>query len=131
MWYYPRHRPRIPGGLLCHSESAARRSSCSLYDFENLTKLAVPDPDTVVKVGDTIADIQEGVHAKVWSVGVVLGSNEMALTEEETHALPAAELENRIAEVKQRMLAAGASYVIRSIEELPALIQLINSKLNH
>ena len=36
--------------------------------FENLTKLAVPDPDTVVKVGDTIADIQEGVHAKVWSV---------------------------------------------------------------
>ena len=24
---------RIPGGLLCHSESAARRSSCSLYDF--------------------------------------------------------------------------------------------------
>ena len=99
--------------------------------FENLTKLAVPDPDTVVKVGDTIADIQEGVHAKVWSVGVVLGSNEMALTEEETHALPAAELENRIAEVKQRMLAAGASYVIRSIEELPALIQLINSKLNH
>lgn len=70
-------------------------------------------------------------HAKVWSVGVVLGSNEMALTEEETHALPAAELENRIAEVKQRMLAAGASYVIRSIEELPALIQLINSKLNH
>lgn len=99
--------------------------------FENLTKLAVPDPDTVVKVGDTIADIQEGVHAKVWSVGVALGSNEMALTEEETHALPAAELENRIAEVKQRMLAAGASYVIRSIEELPALIQLINSKLNH
>jgi phosphonoacetaldehyde hydrolase len=99
--------------------------------FENLTKLAVPDPDTVVKVGDTIADIQEGVHAKVWSVGVVLGSNEMALTEEETYALPAAELENRIAEVKQRMLAAGASYVIRSIEELPALIQLINSKLNH
>jgi phosphonoacetaldehyde hydrolase len=55
----------------------------------------------------------------------------MALTEEETYALPAAELENRIAEVKQRMLAAGASYVIRSIEELPALIQLINSKLNH
>ena len=99
--------------------------------FENLTKLAIPSLDAVVKVGDTIADIKEGVNAKVWSVGVILGSNEMALTEEETHALPAAELENRIAEVKQRMLAAGASYVIRSIEELPALIQLINSKLNH
>ena len=40
--------------------------------FENLTKLGVPCLDTVVKVGDTIADIKEGVNAKVWSVGIVL-----------------------------------------------------------
>ena len=49
--------------------------------FENLTKLAVPSLDAVIKVGDTIADILEGVNAKVYSVGVILGSNEMALTE--------------------------------------------------
>ena len=95
--------------------------------FENLTKLAVPSLDAVVKVGDTIADIKEGVNAKVWSVGVILGSNEMALTEEETRSMPAGELEARIAEVKERMLAAGASYVIRTIEELPALIDKINA----
>lgn len=98
--------------------------------FENLTKLAVPCLDTVVKVGDTIADIQEGVNAKVWSVGIILGSNEMGLTEAEVKAMPAAELESRMNEVRQRMLAAGASYVIRSIEELPALIETINSQLN-
>ena len=98
--------------------------------FENLTKLAVPCLDTVIKVGDTIADIQEGVNAKVWSVGIALGSNEMGLTETEAKAMPAAELEARIQEVTERMLAAGASYVIRSIEELPALIQTIHSKLN-
>lgn len=98
--------------------------------FENLTKLAVPCLDTVIKVGDTIADIQEGVNAKVWSVGIALGSNEMGLTEAETKAMPAAELEARIQKVTERMLAAGASYVIRSIEELPALIQTIHSKLN-
>lgn len=98
--------------------------------FENLTKLAVPCLDTVVKVGDTIADIQEGVNAKVWSVGIILGSNEMGLTEAEVKAMPAAELENCMNEVRERMLAAGASYVIRSIEELPALIETINSQLN-
>lgn len=98
--------------------------------FENLTKLAVPCLDTVVKVGDTIADIQEGVNAKVWSVGVILGSNEMGLTEAEVKAMPAAELESRMAEVRERMLAAGASYVIRSMEELPDLIETINSQLN-
>lgn len=48
--------------------------------FENLIKLGVDSLDAVVKVGDTIADIKEGVNAKVCSVGVVLGSNEMALT---------------------------------------------------
>ena len=95
--------------------------------FENLTKLAVPSLDAVVKVGDTIADIKEGVNAKVWSVGVILGSNEMALTEEETRSMPAGELEARIAEVKERMLSAGGSYVIGTIEELPALIDKINA----
>ena len=95
--------------------------------FENLTKLAVSSLDAVVKVGDTIADIREGVNAKVYSVGVILGSYEMALTEAETKAMPAAELEIRIADVKERMFAAGASYVIRTIEELPALIETINA----
>lgn len=63
-------------------------------------------------------------------MGIVLGSNEMALTEKEAGSLSETELEARVSEVKERMLAAGASYVIRSIEELPALIQTINSKLN-
>mgnify|MGYP002657484176 FL=1 len=95
--------------------------------FENLIKLGVDSLDAVVKVGDTIADIKEGVNAKVCSVGVVLGSNEMALTEAETKAMPAAELEARIAEVKERMFSAGASYVILSMEDLTALIERMNA----
>ena len=95
--------------------------------FVNLSKLSVPSLVAVVNVGDTFGDIIVWVNAKVWSVGVILGSNEMALTEEETRSMPAGELEARIAEVKERMLAAGASYVIRTIEELPALIDKINA----
>ena len=95
--------------------------------FENLIKLGVDSLDAVVKVGDTIADIKEGVNAKVCSVGVVLGSNEMALTEAETKAMPAAELEARIADVKERMFAPGAPLVILPLEELPALIERMNA----
>lgn len=36
--------------------------------YKNMTELAVPSVDCVVKVGDTIADIKEGVNAKVWTV---------------------------------------------------------------
>ena len=57
--------------------------------YKNMTELAVPSVDCVVKVGDTIADIKEGVNAKVWTVGVVLGSNELGLTPDEVNALPA------------------------------------------
>ena len=54
--------------------------------YRNMTELAIPSVDEVVKVGDTIADIREGLNAKVCSVGVITGSNELGLTEEEYKA---------------------------------------------
>ena len=97
--------------------------------YQNMIELAIPSVDCVVKYGDTIADIKEGVNAKVWTVGVILGSNELGLTEEETAALPAEELEKRKADVRRRMLEAGAHYVVDSIEQLPEVIEDINQKL--
>ena len=57
----------------------------------------------------------------------IIQQAERAITEAETKAMPAAELEVRIADVKERMFAAGASYVILSMEELPALIERMNA----
>ena len=51
----------------------------------------------------------------------------MGLTLEEVNALPAAELTIRKQDVRRRMLAAGAHYVIDSVEELPAVIDDINN----
>lgn len=98
--------------------------------YQNMCDLAIPSRFSVVKFGDTIADIKEGVNAGVWSVGVVIGSNEMGLTEEETRALPADELARRKHEVRMRMYAAGAHYVVDTIEELPDLIKSIEARMN-
>ena len=98
--------------------------------YRNMIDLAVPSVDCVLKYGDTIADIKEGVNAKVWTVGVVMGSNELALTQEEVAAMPAGELDARKAEVRRRMLEAGAHYVVDDITELPAIIETINQKMN-
>ena len=70
------------------------------------------------------------MNAKVWTVGVILGSNELGLTQEEVAALPATELEARKQEVRRRMLQAGAHYVVDSIGQLPAVIDEINCRLN-
>ena len=98
--------------------------------YQNMIDLNIGSRFSVLKYGDTIADIKEGVNAGVWTVGVVLGSNELALTEKEVKELPDLQLKARMAQVRNRMYAAGADYVVDSIAELPALIQDINEKLD-
>ena len=98
--------------------------------YRNMCDLAIPSRFSVLKFGDTIADIREGVNAGVWSVGVILGSNELALTREEVESMPEPELKHRMLEVRNRMYAAGADYVVDSMQELPALIDSINQRMD-
>ena len=98
--------------------------------YKNMIDLEIPSIQQVVKVGDTISDIKEGANAGAWSVGVITGSNEMGLTEEEYRQCPAEELSRMKNEVKQRMLAAGAHHVLDNITELPLYIATLNKSLN-
>lgn len=98
--------------------------------YKNMIDLSIPSVDIVVKVGDTVADIKEGVNAKVHTIGVVVGSNEMGLTLEEYNHYPPNELLQLKADVRNKMYTAGAHYVIDTIEELPRCINRINKKLN-
>lgn len=96
--------------------------------YQNMINLAVESAVQVVKVGDTIADIREGVNAGVWSIGVVLGSSELGLSQEEVASLHEVELKRRIDKVRESMLAAGAHFVIDTMAELPELIQVIDNR---
>lgn len=94
--------------------------------YKNMIELAIPDISQVVKVGDTIADIREGINARVLTVGIITGSNEMGITEEEYNNVPVEELKIMKKNVRERMLKAGANYVLDTIYELPACIDEIN-----
>jgi phosphonoacetaldehyde hydrolase len=96
--------------------------------FRNMINLNVQNPDLVVKVGDTTEDIREGLNAKVHVVGVIRGSNELGLSEQEIAELDVEELHGKMQLVRARMLEAGAHHVIYSISELPCVIDFINSK---
>lgn len=97
--------------------------------YQNVCRLDVPSRFSVLKYGDTIADIREGVNAGVWSVGVVMGGNELGLTQHEAESMPPAELKRLMAKVRDRMYAAGADYVVDTIGELPMLIEDINERM--
>ena len=84
--------------------------------------LGVYPPAAVVKVGDTVIDIEDGRNAGCWSVGVIDSSNEMGLTAGEFAALAEDEKEARRAVVGKRLSGAGAHAVIDTLSELPALV---------
>ncbi len=98
--------------------------------FRCMEALGVYPPAAVLKVGDTVIDIEDGRNAGCWSVGVVDSSNEMGLSAAEVKALPAAELDARRAHIRARYCAAGAHAVIESITDLPQLVLALNHRIS-
>lgn len=93
--------------------------------FRNMEALGVQNVAEVAKVGDTVSDIKEGKNAGVFTIGVIEGSSELAMTQEEFEALDEAAREAACAKVAETFRAAGADAIIRNFSELPALIRQI------
>ncbi len=82
-----------------------------------------------VKVGDTAADIAEGLNAGMWAVGVTDTGNEAARTAEDWGALPV-EVRRRIsAQAAANLKAAGAHYTIESVSQLEPVLEAIEGRL--
>lgn len=90
--------------------------------FRNLEALGVSCVRKAAKVGDTVSDIKEGTAAGVISIGVVEGSSEMGLTQDEYEGLAPAERDAVCERVAATFRAAGADAVIRNLSELPTLL---------
>lgn len=96
--------------------------------FENMKQLGLASVAEVVKVGDTVADILEGVNAGGISVGVIVGSSEMGLSEEAYTALSEAEQNALIEKTRAKFEEAGAHYTIETMAELVGLIDKLSSE---
>lgn len=83
--------------------------------FRNMEYLKSASVSEVMKVGDTVSDIREGKAAGVFTVGILAGSSEMALCEEEYLALSETEKQERLEQVRKKYLEAGADAVAEDI----------------
>lgn len=90
--------------------------------YRNMEELRIPAVDRVIKVGDTISDIQEGINAGVKTVGILEGSSLLGLSEDEFNALTAGEQEAALMKCRKQYLEAGASWVIRDIRGLVDIV---------
>lgn len=97
--------------------------------YENAKVLNIFPQKTIVKVGDTVVDMKEGINAGCYTVGLVLGSSELGLTYEEVQNMEKDLLNKKIEEVRQKLYKAGAHYVIDDMSGLLKVIEDINNKL--
>lgn len=97
--------------------------------YENAIRMRVFPVEAIVKIGDTISDIEEGLNAGTWSVGVVRTGNMIGVTEESWNTLPQAERAKRLEEAGCKLLDAGAHYVVDSLADIEAVLDQIETRL--
>lgn len=98
--------------------------------FENMCQLQLSDVKQVVKVGDTASDIKEALHAGVWAVGIIIGSSEMGVSEEEFQQLSAEQQQQLIEKTRVKFESYGAHYTIETMQNLPQIIEEIEANLH-
>ena len=97
--------------------------------YLNAMKLGVYSLESVVKIGDTLADIEEGFNAGIWTVGLSLSGNLLGLIEAEFDHLGAEEISRRRATIEERLYQAGAHYVVDSMWDCKQALLEIQARL--
>jgi len=95
----------------------------------NMLETGVYPPTAVVKVGDTVPDIEEALNTGAWAVAVVESGNELGLSAEELAQMPRGELGARIDAARDKLARAGAHFIIPTVADLPAVIEEIDQRL--
>jgi phosphonoacetaldehyde hydrolase len=97
--------------------------------LQNAILLQTYPLEAMVKVGDTLPDIEEGLNAGMWTIGLAKTGNEMGLTEEQIAALEPELREAKLSRAYKRMQQTGAHYVVDSIADVAPILDQINARL--
>ena len=111
----------VPDCALCADDVSLGRPAPWMI-FRIMETVGVYPPCTVVKVGDTVPDIEEGRNAGAWSVGVTRSSSAVGCTEEELAALSEPQRQAKLDDARRQFLDARAHAVIDALADLPSLV---------
>jgi phosphonoacetaldehyde hydrolase len=117
-----------PDCALCPEDAGAGRPwpwMCYL----NAICLRTYPMHTMVKIGDTISDIDEGRNAGMWTIGIARTGNMIGLTAEELAALPATEQAVRLDAARRKLSEAGAHYIADAVADCIPRVEQIEARL--
>ncbi|GAB0119925.1 phosphonoacetaldehyde hydrolase [Acidisoma sp. 7E03] len=114
--------------MACTGDAPGGRPSPFLT-WRVLAELGCYPAFRAAKVDDTEVGIAEGLNAGAWSVGVAITGNVFGLSEAETAALPPPTFQAIRAAARQRLMAAGARYVVDGVGDLMPVLWEIEGRL--
>jgi phosphonoacetaldehyde hydrolase len=123
-----RKRGYEPDSTVCAGEVPAGRPEPWMC-LRNAENLGIYPMKSIVKIGDTLPDIEEGLNAGMWTIGLAKTGNEMGLNEAEIAALPAEEFKAKLERAFARMRETGAHYVVEEIRDVPPILDAIDERL--
>jgi phosphonoacetaldehyde hydrolase len=97
--------------------------------YQNAMQMGVYPMHAMVKVGDTLVDIEEGLNAGMWTVGLSLTGNLMGMTEQQVNALAPADREKACERIESELYEAGAHFVIKGIWDLLSVLDEIEARI--
>jgi len=123
-----RARGYEPDGCVCPDDVPSGRPLPWMC-YQNAIQLQTYPLEAIVKVGDTLVDIEEGLNAGMWTIGLALTGNLMGMSVAEVQALSQDDVQDRSAEISLLLYQAGAHYVVDSIADVPAILDDIQLHL--
>jgi phosphonoacetaldehyde hydrolase len=97
--------------------------------YRNAIELGVYPLEAMVKIGDTVSDIHEGLNASMWTIGITKSGNSLGLSPAEVEKLGEYELRKRLGAIESRFHAEGAHYVVDDIGRCRQALEEIQERL--
>ena len=107
--------------VVCSDEVSAGRPT-PWMNVRAAELLGVYQFDQIVVVDDTPVGIEAAKNGGMIAVAASLTGNALGLSEAEVQQMPDSNLQQRLLEIETDFRKAGADYVIKSVAELPALL---------
>ncbi len=117
-----------PDSTVCATDVPAGRPEPWMC-LMNAQHLGVYPMESIVKIGDTLPDIGEGLNAGMWTIGLAKTGNELGLNEQEVAALDPQVYQRLIDRAYTRMTQSGAHYVVDTIADVMPCLDDIECRL--
>jgi phosphonoacetaldehyde hydrolase len=117
-----------PDSTVCATDVPAGRPEPWMC-LVNAQNLRIYPMEAIVKIGDTLPDIEEGLNAGMWTIGLAKTGNEMGFSEAELTRLPQDEYRRRLERAYRRMSQAGAHFVVDTISDVLPCLDDIDRRL--